>query len=221
MFHLDAEPFVTSSGARLDEIVAAVRRCPSGALSFGLDGREDRAAVDQTRPATIEVSRDGPYRITGGVALADDTGRPLDRPEGASAEHCSLCRCGASPRKPFCSGMHWSSGFRDPEPDPAAEPTLFAEFRAAFAAYIEWGTRTALENSQSDAKPPPNMAVPRWWWVCNASPGSRMPAPYPATAPVAVIAEAPGPRQRVSFAAHVQPLFRARDRSSMRFTFDL
>lgn len=38
------------------------------------------------------------------------------------------------------------------------------EFRAAFASYIEWGTRIAMENSQPDASPPPRAPVPRWGW---------------------------------------------------------
>jgi hemoglobin len=38
------------------------------------------------------------------------------------------------------------------------------EFRSAFAAYIEWGTRIALENSQPGAEPPKKAPVPRWGW---------------------------------------------------------
>ena len=38
------------------------------------------------------------------------------------------------------------------------------EFRSAFVAYIEWGTRLAVANSQPDAEPPPAAPVPRWGW---------------------------------------------------------
>jgi hemoglobin len=38
------------------------------------------------------------------------------------------------------------------------------EFRSAFVAYIEWGTRLAVENSQPGATPPPKAPVPRWGW---------------------------------------------------------
>jgi hemoglobin len=38
------------------------------------------------------------------------------------------------------------------------------EFRSAFAAYVEWGTRLALANSQPGAEPPPEAPVPRWGW---------------------------------------------------------
>jgi hemoglobin len=38
------------------------------------------------------------------------------------------------------------------------------EFRSAFVAYIEWGTRLAVSNSQPGAEPPPEAPVPRWGW---------------------------------------------------------
>ena len=49
----------------------------------------------------------------------------MPRNTGASLEHYALCRCGQSQNKPFCSGMHWYVGFRDPVPEPGREPTLF------------------------------------------------------------------------------------------------
>jgi truncated hemoglobin YjbI len=96
------------------------------------------------------------------------------------------------------------------------------EFRAAFVAYIEWGTRIAVENSKPGADPPRHMPVPRWWWVCDATPGSRVPAL--ATDPEAGDRRPvplPGPDEEPGFAAHVRPLFRTRDREAMRFAFDL
>ncbi len=38
------------------------------------------------------------------------------------------------------------------------------EYRSAFMAYVEWGTRIALANSESGATPPPAAPVPRWGW---------------------------------------------------------
>lgn len=38
------------------------------------------------------------------------------------------------------------------------------EFRSAFMAYVEWGTRLALQNSQPGAEPPPEAPVPTWGW---------------------------------------------------------
>src|SRR5262249_27877431 len=278
VFHQGQEPFVTPSAARLDEIVQVVRQCPSGALIFAVDGREAREQVDVARAPEISVSRDGPYRITGAIPLVDQDDAPFARNAGASLEHYSLCRCGHSQNKPFCSGMHWSVRFTDPVIDADHSWTLFEwagglpaltrmtrlfyskfvpedplicplfadmspghpervaawlgevfggpknyserysgyprmvgqhmgkaiteaqrerwvsllrrsadetglprdpEWRAAFVAYLEWGSRLALENSQPGAKPPMHMPVPRWWWVCDATPGTRVSALAP------------------------------------------
>jgi CDGSH-type Zn-finger protein/truncated hemoglobin YjbI len=127
VFRTGAEPFVAPSGGRMDEIIRAVRDCPSGALSYAIDGIEAREQVDWggTRQPAIEVTKDGPYRITGAISLTGADGTPEPRTQGASLEHCALCRCGHSQNKPFCSGMHWYVGFRDPVPEPGHEPTLF------------------------------------------------------------------------------------------------
>jgi hemoglobin len=38
------------------------------------------------------------------------------------------------------------------------------EFRSAFVAYVEWGTRIAEHNSQPGAEVTPHAPVPRWGW---------------------------------------------------------
>jgi CDGSH-type Zn-finger protein/truncated hemoglobin YjbI len=126
-FRVDREPFVAPSGARLDEIIRAVRNCPSGALSYAVDDQEARNQVDwhNRRVPTVTVTKDGPYRVIGAIPLVAPTGGPVDRNEGSSLEHCALCRCGHSQNKPFCSGMHWYIDFRDPIPEPARRPTLY------------------------------------------------------------------------------------------------
>jgi CDGSH-type Zn-finger protein len=58
----------------------------------------------------IMVSKDGPYLITGGIDLLGDN---IQFAEGASKEHYTLCRCGASNYKPFCDGMHRTVNFKD------------------------------------------------------------------------------------------------------------
>ena len=97
-----------------------------------------------------------------------------------------------------------------------------AEFRSAFQSYIEWGSRLAVENSQTDAAPPPRMPMPHWDWNTGAGPpGSRISplATHEAepTEPIAL----PADGEPVTFDAHIKPLFRERDRASMRFAFDL
>jgi hemoglobin len=38
------------------------------------------------------------------------------------------------------------------------------EFRSAFVAYVEWGTRIAKANSAPGANPPTDYPTPRWGW---------------------------------------------------------
>jgi CDGSH-type Zn-finger protein/truncated hemoglobin YjbI len=125
VFHTGSEPFVTPSGGRMDEIVRAVRDCPSGALSFAIGGAEARDQVDHAnaRPPAIQVTKDGPYRVSGSLDLLGADGTDEPRAEGSSREHYALCRCGQSRNKPFCSGMHWYVGFHDPVP--TEQPTVF------------------------------------------------------------------------------------------------
>ena len=325
VFRLHEEPFVAPSGGRMDEIIRAVRDCPSGALSYAIDGVEARGDVDHngTRPPAVEVSKDGPYRVVGGLPLVDEDGAAVPRNEGASTEHYALCRCGHAQNKPFCSGMHYYVEFRDPVPAPGHQPTMFewagglpaltrmtrlfyekhvpqdpllaplfaemsadhpervakwlgevfcgptrysaeyggyprmvsqhlgkglteehrerwvtlllrsareaglpndAEFRSAFEAYIEWGSRLAVGNSQTGAQPPANMPMPHWDWNTAAGPpGSRISAlaPPEETAADQPAVELPGPNEPVGFDAHIKALFRERDQRSMQFAFDL
>jgi CDGSH-type Zn-finger protein/truncated hemoglobin YjbI len=301
-FRAGQEPFVAPSGARMDELISAVRECPSGALSFAIDGQDERAVTDwgDGREPAIEVTRDGPYRITGAIALQDADGGQVARNAGASREHYAICRCGHSQNKPFCSGMHWYVGFRDPVPDPEREPTLFEwaggrpaltrmtrlffetyvpgdpllaplfadlppgrpeqfaswlseafggpaadggrpprtkdmneqqrarwvallalaaqaaglpaepEFRAALTSFIEWESRASL---------PAGAPAPRWDWGPAGAP--RVTVAEPEDAAAQERPALPEPGQPVSFAAHIKPLFRPRDRDSMSFALDL
>jgi hemoglobin len=56
----------------------------------------------------------------------------------------------------------WASMIMDAADE--AELPADPEFRSAFVAYVEWGTRLALGNSQPGAVPPPEAPVPHWGW---------------------------------------------------------
>jgi CDGSH-type Zn-finger protein len=324
VFRTSQEPFVAPSGGRMDEIIRSVRDCPSGALSLAFaDGPEERDLTDRhgRREPAIEITQDGPYRITGRVALTDDAGQDVARAEGSSREHYALCRCGHSQNKPFCSGMHWYIGFTDPARADVLEPSLFEwagglpaltrmtrllyekhvpadallaplfadvppgypqreaarigaafggpaapgneagesgesgaksatapeftseqrarwitlasqaadeaglpadpEFRAALGAFFAWDATGALARGSGVLG---DDAVPAWAWT-PAGP----PSPAPAAATTGADTDAgpapavtlPGPGEPVSFAAHIKPMFRAKDRQSMQFAFDL
>lgn len=106
VFREEGDPWIDPDGAAATAIIATIAKCPSGALSYSIDGIETR---DRGGPPTVTVTDDGPYAATGGVELAG-----VEFAAGAPRDHYTLCRCGASKNKPFCDGSHWEIGFRDP-----------------------------------------------------------------------------------------------------------
>ena len=105
VFKLGEEPWIDPNGADVERIARQVRECPSGALSYEIDGVEHSG---QARQPMITVSKDGPYHVVGSPQLDDPGGLSPYAPE-----HYTLCRCGGSKNKPFCDGTHWSIGFED------------------------------------------------------------------------------------------------------------
>lgn len=103
VFRQHDEPWIDPDGAPLEQVIELVKACPSGALSYSIDGVEHR---DQETDPVIMIAPNGPYAVKGGVEL-----RGCPWGEGASQEHYDLCRCGQSKNKPFCDGSHWSTKF--------------------------------------------------------------------------------------------------------------
>jgi len=105
VFKYGSEPWIDPDGAGVEAIIETVRKCPSGALSYAIDGVEPSA---QARAPAITVTKDGPYAVVGAVPLSGQAAAEI-----AAAECYTLCRCGGSKNKPFCDGAHWSIGFKD------------------------------------------------------------------------------------------------------------
>lgn len=96
--------------------------------------------------------------------------------------------------------------------DDVGLPTDHA-FRSAFVSYIEWGTHLAITYSAPGAHPPLHLPVPHWDWSTAAAPE-----------PAALSNETKGhvmPNEPITFTQHIKPLFRAKDRQSMQWSFDL
>lgn len=70
------------------------------------------AAEGADRPVTILIRNNGSYLVEGPFRLVDADGGEYDVPAGKKV---SLCRCGASTRKPFCDGTHSKMGFQAAE----------------------------------------------------------------------------------------------------------
>jgi CDGSH-type Zn-finger protein len=108
VFKFNARPWINPDEAETQQIINTIKKCPSGALSYSIDGVEYRDQ-NERRPM-VTVLKDGPYNITGEIDLIGDN---IQFAEGFSKEHYTLCRCGASNNKPFCDGMHKTINFKD------------------------------------------------------------------------------------------------------------
>lgn len=102
VFDVHKSPWINMEGATTEEIMAAIDRCPSGALSYRRNEELERSTGGDGRPqAEIKVVKDGPLLVRGRCALIGEEGETISE-EGPFA----LCRCGRSDRKPFCDGSH-------------------------------------------------------------------------------------------------------------------
>jgi CDGSH-type Zn-finger protein len=108
VFNPNSRPWINPDGPKREEIINTMRKCPSGALSYSIDGIEYRDQND--RKPMVTVCNDGPYLIIGRIDRLRDN---IQFAEGSSKEHYTLCRCGVSNNKPFCDGMHRTISFKD------------------------------------------------------------------------------------------------------------
>ena len=103
VFQMGVEPWINPNAETVEKIIKTIKKCPSGALSYSIDG----VKYDNfSEKPDIKITEDGPYYIKGSIELEDE-----DKPE--SKEHFALCRCGKSKNKPFCNGQHWYTKFTD------------------------------------------------------------------------------------------------------------
>jgi len=60
----------------------------------------------------LTIAKNGPLRVSdpdGEIELVDHDGAPV---VPANPKQFSICRCGASVKKPFCDGTHSKIGFQ-------------------------------------------------------------------------------------------------------------
>jgi len=109
--------------ATAGELAALARNCPSGAIRYEpVDGSPGESAPLVN---TVRLRENGPLAILAPLVVADKN-------EGFRA---TLCRCGASKRKPFCDGSHSAAGFaasgeaaaKDSQPLPRRDGPLVIE----------------------------------------------------------------------------------------------
>jgi uncharacterized Fe-S cluster protein YjdI len=102
VFDVNKRPWIQPAGAPADTVAEVVRRCPSGALHYELDGG---AAETPEHPTRIHTVPDGPITIRGELTI--------ETPEGEISEaRAALCRCGLTDNQPFCDHECKRSGWK-------------------------------------------------------------------------------------------------------------
>ena len=101
VFKPGERPWIKPEGQATERIIAQVKECPSGALTFHMNGSPLGQERSDQAPVRIDVSPNGPLLVPGPCVVKHADGRTEVR-EKVTA----LCRCGASANKPFCDGSH-------------------------------------------------------------------------------------------------------------------
>ena len=109
-------PWIHPDAMDAEKLVAVAEQCPSGAIRYRPnDGRPNEAPPPVNLMAVREA---GPYAVRGDITI-----------NGQSIGYrATLCRCGASKRKPFCDGSHTEAGFTA-SGEPAAGNAALLEAR--------------------------------------------------------------------------------------------
>ena len=99
VFDVRRRPWVEIEASDADQIAAAIRLCPTGALKYeAKNGFPDEELDEET---TIRAGNLGPLYLRGKIRLVDGHGRLI-----AEESRVALCRCGASANKPYCDNSH-------------------------------------------------------------------------------------------------------------------
>lgn len=111
VFNPKNRPWINMEGAPVEKIIAQVRKCPSGALSYFLHAEESatgpaEVTAESASIMKITVSPNGPYVIKTECLIVHSDGHE-EKKQGT----ISLCRCGGSGNKPYCDGSHRKNGF--------------------------------------------------------------------------------------------------------------
>ena len=107
VFRAGQEPWIDPDAAEAAEVMRVIEMCPSGALSYSVDGVEKNNFHEKEE---IHIAKNGPYYVRGAQKVEG-----IELEKGASTEHYTLCRCGHSHNKPRCDGSHWYAAFKDDE----------------------------------------------------------------------------------------------------------
>ena len=102
VFRRNEKPWIYLEGADKERIMNQIDQCPSGALSYRVEGQSEL----KSEIMEVTILKDGPILMNGKLSIKNSDGS-TEEIDGNAA----LCRCGASTNKPYCDGSHGKVGF--------------------------------------------------------------------------------------------------------------
>ncbi len=108
VFNPMEKPWIKPHGADTEAIIERVTGCPSGALSFYYNDKQEEPETKASGEPVVEVLPNGPLLVHGHIHL-----KHKDEATSLPNKVTAFCRCGASANKPYCDGSHQHNGFKD------------------------------------------------------------------------------------------------------------
>lgn len=105
VFRPKVRPWIRIDKAETEDLISQVKRCPSGALSFYMNDKEDQPS--EVLDAKVEVLENGPLLVYGTLNVINKDGT-----SEIKKKTTAFCRCGVSANKPYCDGSHVKSEFK-------------------------------------------------------------------------------------------------------------
>lgn len=106
VFNPKERPWIKPEAAATQQLIEQVSKCPSGALSYYMNGEEENNSTTEVE-SIVEVSTNGPLLVYGNITVKDSDGN-----ETKKHKVTAFCRCGASANKPYCDGSHRKIDFK-------------------------------------------------------------------------------------------------------------
>lgn len=102
------KPWIKPEAATTEDLKAQVDRCPSGALTYFLNGQKSSTTSEHMKNTKVKVTPGGPLLVEGELEITHKDGSTTKQ-----EKITAFCRCGASSNKPYCDGSHNSVDFDD------------------------------------------------------------------------------------------------------------
>ena len=104
VYNPNERPWIKIENATTEELKAQVNKCPTGALSYFMNDKENKET--ESMETKIEVMANEPLLVYGTLKVTDKEGNTEIKNKTTA-----FCRCGHSATKPYCDGTHIKNNF--------------------------------------------------------------------------------------------------------------